>query len=284
MKTFKIVGVPEHFNFPFRLLAQFQPFEKNGISIEWKEESRGSGQMAINLKNGEAHMGILLTESFMKEFDNGSPVKMLGFHVKSPLVWGIHVNTSNLSSHVAEIQNRHFLVSRMGSGSHLMALVLADSMGWEKESLTFEIIGNMNGAKKAFETGNPGIFLWEKYTTSPEVKKNRMKRIGEINSPWPCFVMVVSEKAMLEFPELIYQIREEIYHLSGQLIDQEDLPQTLAKEYELDLDDIKSWLKQTQWVTDAKISTKDLNQDILKMMGYGIIEKKLRPEDFLLTN
>jgi hypothetical protein len=281
MNTFKIVGVPEHFNFPFRLLAKSQPFLKDGVSIEWREESRGSGQMAIDLKNEEADMGILLTESFMKEFDNGSPLKMLGFHVKSPLIWGIHVGTFHQANQVNDIQSRHFLVSRMGSGSHLMALVLADSLGWDKESLTFELVGNLDGAREAFQAGSPGIFLWEKFTTSPEVKANRLKRIGEMASPWPCFVMVVSERAMEKFPKLIFQIRDEIYRISNQLILQEGLTQTLAEEYKLDLDNIKSWLRQTRWATNPNISLKELDQDLSKMLKFGIIKKKLRLEDFL---
>ncbi|TDQ18629.1 hypothetical protein DFQ04_0434 [Algoriphagus boseongensis] len=282
METFRIIGVPEHFNYPFRILAESQPFKKDGILISWKEESRGSGQMALDLKNGEVDMALLLTESFMKEFDAGSPFKMLGLYVESPLVWGIHVNPNHQADQINEIESRHFLVSRMGSGSHLMALVLADSLGWEKESLTFEIVGNLDGAKKAFQAGNPGIFLWEKYTTSPEVKANHMKRVGEIPSPWPCFVMAISKETIEKFPKFIFQLREYIYSITSNLKTETTLSQTLAKEYQLDPEDVKSWLNQTEWAKSPEISYEDFDRNILKMMGFEIISKKINPKNLLV--
>ena len=46
-------------------------------------------------------------------------------------------------------------------------------------------------------------FLWEKYTTSPFVKQNKCKFIGEVVTPWPCFVIVASEKNQKAIQERI---------------------------------------------------------------------------------
>ncbi|MDX5339365.1 MAG: ABC transporter substrate-binding protein [Cyclobacteriaceae bacterium] len=284
MKTFRIVGVPEHFNYPFRILCQNQPFEKDGIRLEWKEESRGSGQMALDLKNGQADMAILLTESFLKEFESNPTVKMAGFHVASPLTWGVHVNPSHLANQVENVESRHFLVSRMGSGSHLMALVLADTHGWNKDSLSFELVGNLEGAKMAFATGNPGIFLWEKYTTAPEVGIGTMKRIGEVQSPWPCFVLVVNERSIQEFSAWIGKIRDEVYAISAQLKSDLKLPSRLSEAYGLEESAINSWLNQTQWATQGKIDRRELAEILSQTLRYGIITRNLNPEDFLMLS
>lgn len=281
MKTFRIVGVPEHFNFPFRILNQNQPFEKEGIHIEWKEESRGSGQMALDLKNGDADMAILLTESFLKEFGSNPEVKMAGFHVTTPLTWGIHVNPGHQANQVENIVSKHFLVSRMGSGSHLMALVLAEKMGWEKDTLTFEIVGNLDGAKEAFVAGNPGMFLWEKYTTAPEVNAFYMKRIGEIQSPWPCFVYVVNEKSIRKFSSWIPKIRDEVYSISKNLSTDSELPTRLSEAYQLNLEDVESWIKQTRWATKGKVNRTDLEDILEKTLKFEILKEKLKVEDFL---
>lgn len=281
MKTFRIVGVPEHFNFPLRILNQLQPFKKDGIMVEWREESRGSGQMATDLKEGKADMAIMLTESFMKEFESNPKVKMAGYHVQTPLTWGIHVSHSHQANQVNQIQSRHFLVSRMGSGSHLMAMVLANSMGWDKSSLTFEIVGNLDGAKKAFESGNPGMFLWEKYTTAPEVKLGTMKRIGEVSSPWPCFVFVVNDHSIQKFQSWVTQIRDSIYSISKKLKSEDDLASNLAEAYQLDLEDVEAWLKQTDWETKNEIEAKQLDDVLEKMVKFEIITKKPNPKEFL---
>ncbi|WP_026950147.1 type 2 periplasmic-binding domain-containing protein [Algoriphagus mannitolivorans] len=281
MKTFRIVGVPEHFNFPFRILKEKQPFKEEGLLIEWREESRGSGQMALDLKNGDADMAIMLTESFLKEFESNSDVKMAGFHVNTPLTWGVHVSPTHQAKSAEQIQSRHFLVSRMGSGSHLMAMVLADAKGWKKNSLTFELVGNLDGAKEAFDSGSPGMFLWEKYTTTPEVKAGSMKRIGEIPSPWPCFVFVVNERSIQEFSPWINRIRNQVYAISKSLSIDAELPIRLSESYHLNLEDVKAWIKQTKWTTEGGVSKKALKDILDQTIKFEIIKNKINPEDFL---
>jgi ABC-type nitrate/sulfonate/bicarbonate transport system substrate-binding protein len=86
---------------------------------------------------------------------------MIGYHVETPLNWGIHIRSDSSVDSLSDLKRKHFLVSRMGSGSHLMALVLAKREGWKTDELTFEIVNNMDGAKAAMDNGNEGLFLWE---------------------------------------------------------------------------------------------------------------------------
>ena len=281
MKTLRITGVPEHFNYPFRLVEQEQPFAGRGVKIQWTEESRGSGQMNLALRNDETDVALLLTESFLKDFEAGNPSKMIGFHVDSPLIWGIHISANARATTLSEVDRKSFLVSRMGSGSHLMALVLAQKEGWKKEDLTYDVVGNMDGAKLAMDQGNEGMFLWEKYMTAPMVKNGTMKRIGEVPSPWPCFVMVASDKALAEFGSLIFELRDHIYETSGSLMKDPNRIQTLASAYHLAEQDVEKWLEQTCWTTEAKIPRIEMEKAIKTMQGLGILNTELPLKDFL---
>lgn len=281
MKTLRIVGVPEHFNFPFRLLEKDQPLKEKGVEIQWIDESRGSGQMNLALRNDEADIAILLTESFLKDFEAGNPAKMIGYHVETPLNWGIHIRAKSPVNSLYELNKKHFLVSRMGSGSHLMALVLARREGWKLEELTFEMIENMEGAKEVMDRGNEGIFLWEKYTTAALVKSGTMKRIGEVPSPWPCFVMVASEKALSEFGDVIFELRDKVYQISKAFSKHENRAATLAAFYHLDLIDVERWLEQTRWCTEGIVSREELETAIKTMKELGILQNELSLEHFL---
>lgn len=281
MKTLRIVGVPEHFNFPFRLLEKDQPLKEKGVEIQWIDESRGSGQMNLALRNDEADIAILLTESFLKDFEAGNPAKMIGYHVETPLNWGIHIRAKSPVNSLYELNKKHFLVSRMGSGSHLMALVLARREGWKLEELTFEMIGNIEGAKEVMDRGNDGIFLWEKYTTAALVKSGTMKRIGEVPSPWPCFVMVASEKALSEFGDVIFELRDKVYQISKAFSKHENCAATLAAFYHLDLIDVERWLEQTRWCTEGIVSREELETAIKTMKELGILQNELSLEHFL---
>lgn len=283
MKNLRIIGVPEHFNYAFRLLAEEQPFLSDGLKISWHEESRGSGQMIQELKNGNAEMGILLTESFLKEAESNPDIKLIGFYVQSPLIWGIHVGTSVKVENPSDLPTPHFLVSRMGSGSQLMAKVLANSLTvpWSEETF-YEIIGNLDGAVKAMEKGSQGIFLWEKYTTSPTVKSGKMKRIGELPSPWPCFVIAVNKQTFEDYGDLLILVRNWIYEKNKSLKSNLDFPKLLANSYQLNLEEVNAWLSQTQWTENAEKLEDELKESIDQVYRLGIIQSRKDPSQYIL--
>ncbi len=281
MKTLRITGVPEHFNLPWKKVVASQPFAAKGIQIIWTDESRGSGQMNKALRDDETDLAIVLTESFLKDFEEGNPSRMIGFHVKSPLIWGIHIPGNSPVESLDQIENPKFLISRMGSGSHLMAFVLAQREGWNPENLEFKIVGNLDGALEAMNPETPEMFLWEKYTTKPWVISGDFKRIGEVPSPWPCFVIVATEKAISEFGDLVFELRDLIYQASKELQNSPETPMKIHKTYELGLEDVKAWLSQTTWETEATISESDLVQAMEKMKSLGIIKSKLSLDRFL---
>lgn len=284
MKTLRITGVPEHFNFPFLLLEKEQPLRDHGVLIQWINESRGSGQMNLALRADETDLAVLLTESFLKDFEAGNPSRMIGYHVASPLTWGIHIQSKSSVNHISDLEKKHVLVSRMGSGSHLMALVLAKSAGWNSAELTYEIIGNMDGAKKAMDKGNEGIFLWEKFTTAPMVQNGTMKRIGEVPSPWPCFVIAASEKALSEYGDLIFLLRDHLYRISKSLENEPNLSKKLADHYQLAQADVEVWLGQTRWKTEPTLSKSELESAMEIMKELGIIQSILSLDRFLVLD
>lgn len=258
-----------------------QPFAAKGIQLSWTDESRGSGQMNKALRDDETDIAIVLTESFLKDFEEGNPSRMIGFHVKSPLIWGIHIHGLSPVGNLNQIEKPQFLISRMGSGSHLMAFVLAQREGWNPENLEFKIVGNLDGALEAMNPETPEMFLWEKYTTKPWVNSGGFKRIGEVPSPWPCFVIVASEKALFEFGNLIFELRDLVYQASKELQNNPETPMEIHKAYELGSDDVKAWLSQTTWETEPTISRTDLDKAMEKMKSLGIIKCKLSLERFL---
>ncbi|MBN7815904.1 type 2 periplasmic-binding domain-containing protein [Algoriphagus pacificus] len=282
MRTIRITGVPEHFNLPWKNVIARQPFKSEGIQLEWIEESRGSGQMNKAIRENETEIALILTESFLQDFENGNPSKMIGFHVKSPLIWGIHIPGSCEVDNLSEIKEPSFLISRMGSGSQLMSFVLAKREGWQKESLNFKIVGNLPGALEAMSPEDPDMFLWEKYTTKAWVDSGDFKRIGEVPSPWSCFVIVASNKALETSEDVIIQLRDLVYEEAAKLQKSEDLPNLIHNNYDLAVEDVKAWLSQTTWATTPEVSRRDMDLAMNEMAELGILKNRLRLEDFLV--
>jgi ABC-type nitrate/sulfonate/bicarbonate transport system substrate-binding protein len=279
MEKMRIIGVPEHFNYPWRKLVEAQPFEKDEIILEWKDEPKGSGAMNRAIREGDTDLAIILTESFIKDKIEGNSGKIIGFHVRSPLVWGIHVPASSSIKEIHQLKNIPFLVSRMGSGSHLMAFLLAKRETWPDDSLEFEVIGDLKGAMQAFKKATPKAFLWEKYTTQPLVDKGLFRRVGEIPTPWPCFVIVASKRVLSEHPEMIKRIRDELYALNTTLgKEAASTKEAIQQFYGLNASDVTEWFSQTTWAVSAAVNKQDLENTMDVLSKLKLIKQKVAPE------
>ncbi|AEL28747.1 substrate-binding domain-containing protein [Cyclobacterium marinum] len=282
MEQIRITGVPEHFNFPWQLLVKEQPFLKDGVNLVWEDESRGSGAMNSAIRNDSTDLAIILTESFLKDKIDGNPGKIIGYHVKSPLVWGIHVPAEAGVNNLNDLKSSPFLVSRKGSGSHLMSFLLAKREGWNPQDLNFEIINNLDGAISSFKDNKVKAFLWEKFTTKPLVDQGLFKRVGEIPTPWPCFVIVASDKILEHKPELLQKILNEIYSINREILeDKESFVLPISKAYSLEAEDVRDWIRQTTWAEDAEVPSQEIGITLETLMGLGLIDEKMDIAEFI---
>lgn len=282
MKTIRITGVPEHFNYPFRIMADSQPFREKGILINWLEESRGSGKMAQMLQEGETDIALLLTESFLKEVSHGHALKLLGYHVKSPLIWGIHSGSSGQIQCLNDLSHLKFLISRHGSGSELMTKVLAQRENWSQKQMHYQVVQNLEGALQYFSKNPDCLFLWEKFTTMPFVEQGLLNRISEIPSPWPSFVMVTQASCWDLWKDELIGIRDYCYQLSAQLLlNKEESIRQIAASYGLSESTCTAWFSQTQWARDSIIDLQALEKTMHQLQLLGIITKIPRADEFL---
>ena len=279
MQKIRITGVPEHFNFPWIKVVEQQPFLKDGIELEWIEESRGSGAMNKALRDGSTDIALVLTESFIKDRIEGNPSRVIGFHIASPLIWGIHISARSPQSSLTELEDAPFLISRYGSGSHLMAFLLAQREGWASDKLKFEVIDNLDGAKKAFENPEPKMFLWEKYTTKPLVDAGQFKRVGEIPTPWPCFVIVATENVLAKHSSIIEKLRDLVYAYVKEMVKHTDFVKIIAQNYGLEEVDVKEWLQQTQWANNNEIPESVLMDIVHTLQRLDLIKNTVSLEN-----
>ena len=120
-----------------------------GVAVEWVEFPGGTGAMTKALRDESIDVAILLTEGIVADLHRGNPSKIVGTYVGTPLTWGVHVPAGSPVRDVeglrADGAPARYAVSRMGSGSHLMAVVDARSRGWEPATaLEFEIVGGLD--------------------------------------------------------------------------------------------------------------------------------------------
>jgi ABC-type nitrate/sulfonate/bicarbonate transport system substrate-binding protein len=273
MKTIKIAGVPEHFNLPWHLCIENGEFEAVGIDLQWTDVPEGTGKMCQMLRDAETDIAVILSEGIVKDINAGNPSKIVQVYVESPLIWGIHVAAKSNFKTLSDLENKKVAISRLGSGSQLMAYVNANNQGWKTENLQFEIVNTIDGAVESLTKGESDYFMWERFMTKPLVDKGIFRRIDDCPTPWPCFVIAVREEILKKHPNAIAQILEIINITTQEFKEIPSIDRTLATKYHQKIEDIQEWLRLTEW-SQKPLSEKMLNKIQNQLFDLKIIEKK----------
>src|SRR5690606_35558788 len=145
MKTVRMIGVPEHFNFPWQLTIDEGLFHQAGIDVQWNDVPEGTGKMCEMLRTDETDVAVILTEGILKDISNGNTTGILQTCVRSALHWGSHVKAKSRYQSIDDLFGKIAAISRYGSGSEIMTYVHASNQHWDFDSVKFEAVHTIDG-------------------------------------------------------------------------------------------------------------------------------------------
>ncbi|KNZ62530.1 uncharacterized protein VP01_1259g3 [Puccinia sorghi] len=166
--------VPEHFSAPL-----LQLLETDKALAEWVElvpNPSGTGQMIAALKDRSIHLAVALTESLIAGIILGKgDYKLIGTYVTSPLNWAVITGANTKYNSIADLKGQNMGISRPGSGSQVMASVMALQQGWTNTSSSaLQFVGLLPSLSKSLEKsglsvisprpGHPGKKEWNTIT------------------------------------------------------------------------------------------------------------------------
>lgn len=208
--------------------------------------------MIRGLEAGTLDIAIVLTEGITKAILQGLPAKIIQPYIATPLHWGVHVPFRSDISKISDLENQTFAISREGSGSHIMAYIIADMNSWDLSKLKFNIVGDIYGMLWALENSKAQVFLWERFTTAPFVEQKKCKRIDEVVTPWPCFVIAVRKEIAEKHPDQLLDICSVINSLTLKVKNDPKAVEAISWRYNLNLEDTKHWFAETDWNYNGK--------------------------------
>ena len=273
MKTIKIAGVPEHFNLPWHLCLENNEFSAANIDLQWTDIPEGTGKLCQMLRDGETDMAVILTEGIVKDIVAGNPSKIVQIYVETPLIWGIHVAADSDFEKLSDLENTTAAISRIGSGSQLMAYVNAKKQGWKTADLKFEIVDTIDGAVEALANKKADYFMWERFMTKPLVDRKIFRRIADCPTPWPCFVIAVRNETLEKHPETIRAILDIINKKTAAFKEISNIGNTIAQKFGQKPDDISEWLSLTEW-SYKPLDAEMLNNVQNQLYDLALIDKK----------
>ncbi|PKQ70359.1 substrate-binding domain-containing protein [Raineya orbicola] len=273
MIELRIGGVPEHFNLPWRLAIEAGLFEKENIFLRWIDHAGGTGSMTKALREKELDLAICLTEGIVADIVAGNGAKIVKIYVKSPLTWGLYVKNHSLFRKIADLENKRIGISRLGSGSHLMAYVKARDLGWDTEKMQFVALKNLEGIRAGIAQNQADWFMWEKVMTQPYVDSGELRLIDTCVTPWSCFVLVVRNDILQKCLPCIQKIAQIINNYVQDFKQRPHIIELLAERYQIDLEDTAHWLHQTHWATDNFVSPEMIQQVQQTLLELKIIQQ-----------
>ena len=271
MVKINIGGVPEHFNYPWHFGIENELFKSKGIDLNWKNYPGGTGDMCKDLRSNQLDLAIVLTEGIIKDIILGNPSKIIQTYVGSPLFWGVHVSHNSDYKQIKDLKGKTAAISRKGSGSHLMTYVNAISNKWNiKNDIKFKTVNDIGGGISALSKGTADYFLWEKFTTKPYVDRKIFRSLGDCATPWPCFMIASTNQFLKNNHKVIETLLNIINSITQSIKSIDNIDQILSKNYDLNIEDVKNWMKLTTW-SQKKPNEKEIFEIQNKLMVSEII-------------
>ena len=285
----RIGYVPEHYLLPLHLAKSHFPFP-----VELIPFPSGTGHMITSLRSDSIDLAIGLTEGWAAGLLTSQGQKEKGYSivgswVKNPLRWAIVTgrNRNDINSVTDLRQHRRVGVSRLGSGSHVMAFVLAQQEGWfdssqssDEEKLPTFILGPFKDLHDGVTSSKADFFMWEHFTTKPffHGEDTPLKNIGEIYTPWPSWHIAASSKTFPdpEKDEKLQQLFEAFDQGVKDFKTNPDEGVRLLGTGELGChyseEDAREWLKAVEFANATKGVDAAIMEGVVKVLqGAGVI-------------
>lgn len=271
-QLFRIAGVPEHFNLPWRQAIADNAFARVAPDVRFVEEPGGTGAMTAALRAGNVEAALVLTEGAVLDILRGGRNRLVSVYVDSPLVWGIHVTASSGIRSTDDIVGKRVAISRFGSGSHLIAVVDALQRGFHIDDMQFVVVDNLDGARRSLAAGESDVFFWERHMTQPLVDAGEFRRVGERKVPWPAFVVSVREDLLASNTREIGSMLDIVAGYTHRLKTGADSARLVSETYGLELHDAERWLSMVEWSSSQERPDDALRTVIAALAAQGAIE------------
>ncbi|KAG0171074.1 hypothetical protein DFQ28_010551 [Apophysomyces sp. BC1034] len=282
-KPIRIGYVPEHFSTPLYIARDQGMFDERNVSVELVCCPGGTGEMTQKLKDKSLDLAIALTEGLVAGISKGQDwYKIVGTYVDAPLCWAISTGSASKHGSIDTLHKTNVAISRFGSGSHIMAYVLADQQGWlnQGDPFDFTVLHNFEAMRNAVNEESSDFFMWETFTTKPYHDSGEVRRIGQITPPWPAF-MFAAHVDILESEELPRTLQA-IQKATALFMKQKENEsvQHVKRILGYNEQDVRDWFKTVHYASDhTHVSHRALQVAVATLVKAGVIEKPgLLPE------
>jgi len=238
--------------------------------------------MAAALKDDTIDVAIGLTEGFVADLGKTNAkketpaYKLVGTYVDSPLCWAVSAGSKSSINDVKELNGKRVGVSRIGSGSYVMSYVLADQHGWLQSSKSpFEVVplGDFKALRHGVNEGDTAdFFMWEHFTTKKFYDNGELKRIGEIYTPWPSWMIAARNSTDERLQIMAEKINQGVEWFREH---REESIEHITSTMEYSKEDAEAWLKTVTFSDNVRgVDAGIVDSTIQVLQKAGVLDEK----------
>lgn len=287
----RIGFVPEHFSTPLYFAQKHFSLDADLIPFP-----TGTGSLAAALKPPHSDLesidvAIGLTEGFVADLGKTTAAGktreygIVGTYVESPLCWAISTGKQRDDiADLATLKGTKVGVSRIGSGSYVMSFVLADQQGWlaqTAEPFDVEVIGDFAALRKAVRERGADFFMWEHFTTKHFWDNGELKRIGEIYTPWPSWMICARDVKDQRVEEMFDKLNQGVKYYSENA---EEAVEYISTAMHYSKEDATEWMKGVRFAGDVRgTKVKVIDETVQVLRKAGVLDEKAGGSEGMVT-
>jgi len=168
-----------------------------------------------------------------------------------------------------------------------------DKMNAEDHHLTvnFKVCGGLDDLRSEIHNESIDTFLWETFMLKHFVDQGELKQVGDILTPWPCFMIAVRHEIIERNPAGIEKLFDTITECTKLFYDQKQAAlDFISRACHLKMEDAEKWYCTVKFASNTRhISKKVLQEtkDILlraKVLSNDLSVEQIYNSDFAQIN
>jgi len=166
-----------------------------------------------------------------------------------------------------------------------MSYVLADQHGWlESSKSPFEVIplGDFAALRQGVNAGNKAeFFMWEHFTTKKFYDNGELKRVGEIYTPWPSWMIAARDAKDKRLEVMAERINQGVTWFHEQR--QESIDH-ISSAMEYSKEDAHSWMKTVEFSKNVRgVDPLVIEKTIQTLQKSGVLDESAGGSDGMIA-
>jgi ABC-type nitrate/sulfonate/bicarbonate transport system substrate-binding protein len=181
-------------------------------------------------------------------------------------------------SGVSDLRGKTFGITKLGGGSHINTVLIANKEGWSEkdDDFVFKPLGNINSMISALKNGEIDCFVWEPLSIKSHLDKGDLKVLAEAFPPWPSFMIASKTEFLNEFSDRVRTLMLSLQEAARIFDDNRKYPiEVMNKVYNLSEEDCRDWLNTVRYSTTGAVSQDLVNQTTEILVSVGAITREI---------